>query len=657
MQSLFVGQIYSRFSALFLLVTTISILTSCGAGTPNSASAPANGTSAMALSISTNKTTLKSDNSESATITVTALNPGNVVAPGITINFSADGGSLSAPSAVTDANGHASVSINSGSASQANRTITVSATTSGIATPVLAPIQIIGSSVTLSTGNSVLVSDGTTSTTLTVTAVNAGNVGVFNTPVTFSVSPQGAVTITPASGNTDAAGRLTVAVTGVTSGTATVTASALGATATQSYTVSASGSEFKITSPSANPAPLTTSLGSLLPFTVQVGASGAVNVRFSSTIGTWTGCTIGTGTAVCTVAAATPTATLASSVAGLANIQVEGLDVSGNTLVTDAHTVAITSAAAAASSIIVQANVSVISPSSGGTTNSAAITATVRDANRQPVGNVPVVFTLIDSTGGGETLSPVLAMTSDGTNPNLPLLGQAKTTFSSGSLPSGASGVGVTATVVGASPAISDTTRVNIGGTAGSIFIGMASKITVPSIMTYALPMSVLVADSNGNPVSGAIVSLSVWPASYRTGSYYRITPILPTGLGTLYCATNTLGINPATNTISGGPLLTLPNEDANENLILDAGEDANSDGLLTPPNSSAGALPTTVITNSNGIASFDLTYLKLSATWVKVRMRARAFVQGSESTSSYSFWLPAEVTDVQSCSLPDSPF
>lgn len=650
-----------RSRNMLLLCVIVAILTGCGAGTQGSA-APT-GATAMGLTIATSKTILKSDNSESATVTVTALSAGNVVTPGITINFTADGGSLSASSAVTDANGQASVTISSGSSNQSNRTVTVTATASGVATPVLAPVQIVGSGVTLSTGSTVLIAGGA-STPLTVTAVNAANIGVFNAPVTFSVSPPGAVTITPASGNTDVAGRLSVSVAGVTSGSATVTASALGATATQTYTVSASGSEFKITSPSASPAPLTTVTGSL-PFTVQVGASGAANVRFSSTIGTWTGCASGTGTAVCTVAAATPTATLVSSVAGLANVQVEGLNGSGNVLVTDARTVAITSAATAASSIIVQANVNVIPPSSGGTANSASITATVRDATGQPVGNVPVVFTLVDSTGGGETMSPVLAMTSDGTSPNLPLPGQAKTTFTSGSLPSGASGVGITATVVGT--ALADTTRVNIGGTAGSIFIGMASKITVPNDMTYALPMSVLVADSNGNPVPGAAVSLSVWPSQYRAGSYYRITPFTTTtdpttGIttitsGTLYCATSVAGVDPATNFIQGGPLLPLPNEDTNENLILDAGEDANGDGLLTPPNSSAGVLPTTVTADSSGIANFNLTYLKQSASWITVRMRARTLVQGSESTSSFTFTLPAEVTDVSSCALPDSPF
>lgn len=640
--------------ASYLLLTTSVALTGCGAGSQDTTGSSGTASqTATSLAIATDKTSIKSNNSDAATITVTAASSGNVVAPGVIVNFSADSGSLSANSATTDENGQAVVTIKSGGTSQTNRIITVAATADGLPAPVLIPIQVNGSSVSLATSNSVLVAGGT-SATLTVTAVNANNVGVYNTAVALTVSPAGAVTLSPASGTTDATGQLGVSVSGITSGSAIVSVSALGATATQNYTISASGTEFKVTSPSADPAPLTTVTGSLA-FTIQVGTAPITSVRLSSTIGTWTGCANGTGTSVCTVLASTPTATLVSNEAGLANVQVDGLDANGTSLVTDARIVAITSAASAANNITVQANVSVIPPSSGDTTNSANITATVRDANAQPVGNVPVVFTIIDSTGGGESLSPVLALSSDGTNVNVPLPGQAKTTFTSGSLPSGSNGIGIKATVVGTN--ISDTTRLNVGGTAGSIFIGRASKITVPDILTYALPMAALVADSNGNPVPGAVVSLSVWPDSYTTGSYYRITPITPSNTGTRYCATTTAGISQTTNTIGGGPIATFANEDINENLILDVGEDANGDGLLTPPNSSAGQLPTTVTADSNGIVHFDLTYLKQSAIWISVRLRARAFVQGSESTSSFTFSLPAEVSDVESCSLPDSPF
>jgi hypothetical protein len=638
-----------------LLATALTLLSGCGAGSSDTPSSTPSSSDIQVstLSIATDKTTLKSDGTEYASITVTALSHGNIIAPGVPVQFSANDGSLSASTITTDANGIAKVTINSGNINQGNRTITVSATANGIGSPVMVPIQIAGSSISLTSTNSALVAGGTT-TTLSATARNAGNVGVYNTLVSFSVSPSGSLAITPASGYTDSSGRISVAIAGITSGTSTVTATALGTQATTSYSVSASGSEFKITSPIDNPSPLTAITGSI-QFDVQVGLSGATNIRFSSTLGSWTGCSTGNGTSVCTVPASLHVATLTSNTAGLATIQADGLDANGAVVATDAHSVAITSAASTAASIIVQSNVSVVPPSSGNTSNSASITGSVRDSQGQPVGNVPVVFTLENPTGGGESLSPVLAMTSDGSANNLLLPGQVKTTFTSGALPSGANGIGIKASIVGTN--ISDTAYVNVGGTAGSIFIGMASKITAPDILTYALPMSVLVADSNGNPVSGAVVSLSVWPAYYTTGGYYRITPIIAGNPGTKYCAIDKLGVYPALNTIEGGPDASFDNEDTNENLILDAGEDLNADGMLTPPNASAGLVPPPVTTDNSGIAKFDLTYLKQSAMWIGVRVRARAFVQGTESTSSFTFTLPAEVTDVQTCSLPDSPF
>lgn len=56
-----------------------------------------------------------------------------------------------------------------------------------------------------------------------------------------------------------------------------------------------------------------------------------------------------------------------------------------------------------------------------------------------------------------------------------------------------------------------------IGGTAGSVTIGRATTVNVdPSGTLYILPMSVLVADANGNPVTNTTVSLSAWPIAFN---------------------------------------------------------------------------------------------------------------------------------------------
>ncbi len=96
-------------------------------------------------------------------------------------------------------------------------------------------------------------------------------------------------------------------------------------------------------------------------------------------------------------------------------------------------------------------------------------------------------------------------------------------------------------------------------------------------------------------------------------------------------------------------------NEDANRNLILDAGEDANLDGELTPPNSSAGSVPASVTTDENGIGNFDLIYLKANAAWIETEITADVLVLGTETRSTLTFWLPFAEDDA--CDLPPSPF
>jgi hypothetical protein len=56
---------------------------------------------------------------------------------------------------------------------------------------------------------------------------------------------------------------------------------------------------------------------------------------------------------------------------------------------------------------------------------------------------------------------------------------------------------------------------------------------------------------------------------------------------------------------------------------VLNLAEDINGDGFLTPPNSAAGTVPETVITDANGVANFNLIYLKSSALSIVDRIRA----------------------------------
>jgi hypothetical protein len=77
----------------------------------------------------------------------------------------------------------------------------------------------------------------------------------------------------------------------------------------------------------------------------------------------------------------------------------------------------------------------------------------------------------------------------------------------------------------------------------------------------------------------------------------------------------------------------------------------------LTPLNSAGGGIPETVTTDENGVAQFDLQYLKESAGFIYDAISASTVVQGSETRATKRFWLGASESDITGCYLGDSPF
>ena len=575
---------------------------------------------------------------------------------------------------VTDANGRVTAKLNVGS-DKTNRTVTITATSSGASAQ--APVQIVGSTVTMNATGSNLPDDGSSPVTLSITAKDSAGNTVSGVPVTLTKTGTGNVTLTPTAGVTNASGQLAVTVGGAAAGSVTVTASALGATATTNFTVTSTAATFGIeqttnTTTGAvtlNPTLVAMKIGDSL--VVQVNAPAAATVTFATTIGSWNG---GGLTLDMAVVAGKASATLTTTQAGVANVQVfDPLAPSNN----DSLTVSMTAATAA--KITLQATPSVVLKSVGTTTGVSTLVATVTDASGLPVGDAPVAFSIVNPTGGGESLTPVVAFSASTATTSL-ALGQARTTFTSGSLSSDAGGVRIRASVLGTSVATNTTpsgpdAAIVISGTAGSIAFGIATVIEEAGNGTdYVRAMSVLVADVNGSPApAGTVVNLSLWPIAWSTGS----------------------GCFPDPDSISGvqGTFL---NEDANENLILDPNEDGTrkyyasgsttttsfscttptpptppvctsgppvtsaagtKDGLLTPPNSAGGIVPGTVTTDANGVATFNLTYGKTSAIWIVTRLRARTVVQGTEALSEIQMRLDPTVPDVTPCKLPNSPY
>jgi len=352
--------------------------------------------------------------------------------------------------------------------------------------------------------------------------------------------------------------------------------------------------------------------------------AGVTKVLFATTVGVWDG---GASKVVIKdIVAGDPdqaVATLRSSDAGSATVEVY---YAGSQLPRDSMTVAISRPSADADSVVLQASAIVVQPSLGSETNTVALTARVTSSG-QPVGDAAVAFSIVNPVGGGETVTPVVAITDT--------TGVAESTFESGTLST--DGITIRATVIGT--AIEDEIEITIGGTALSLAIGYGTEIESNESGTmYLLPMTVSVVDGNGNFVSGATVSLGLWPIAYRTGAWYE-TRVGEKTVSRVY----TSGI--------------FPNEDGNLDGYEDVGEDTNLDGQLTPPNAAGGAVPPTVTTGPNGAADFNLEYLKTYAVWVADRITATTPVLGTETTSYLEFSLPFAKIEGEGGLLDDSPW
>ncbi len=576
------------------------------------------------LSLSLSKTTVMTSASDSAAVTASVKDQSNALLTGVTVSFSADSGQLDASSAQTgetgDARGKATVTFSTPD-NKANRLVAVTARAGSLTA--VAHVQARGTEVLLnaSTTNLKL---GDDPVTLTVSVRDADTSPVANAPVTLTAEPAGRVALSAESGTTDSGGDLQVLVTALTTGAVTITAESLGARASREFPVSDPTQDFSIISPTENPTGLLTGTN----LVILVNAPTQRNVQFATTFGSFTGSRESGQVITEPVSGGRASAVFRASEAGVATVLVSD---AADPSVTDSLRVVVSAAAASAAQISLQTNSRVVEPSTGGVTNSALLRATVWNAADQVVPGVPVLFTLDSetTTGGGEYVSPVIAYTD--------AAGRATATFTAGSVSSGNRGVKVIASVLGKPSVPSSSVEIIIGGAAGSIVISRGSTIrtvTDPGQDTYyKLPMAVLVTDASGKGLSGVPVTLSAWPNRWATGYWFEYEE----------------------DKCRPEQTCVLFNEDVNRNGQMDPGEDVNGDGFLTPPAVAAGSVPGTVTTGADGTAVFDLTYVKTSAAWIEDQITASTLVFGTETRSTYTFWLP--YLEDEQCDLPGSPY
>ncbi len=556
--------------------------------------------------------TIGTNPAASSTITAIVKDGSNLALADQVVSFSASSGVLVVTQATTDASGEATATVSPGTNAE-NRTVVVTATAGGMSASTT--VTMTGSSVNISGASSAV---SGVPTQLTVTVRDSSGAAVPGAAV--AISSANGNTLEPASLLTDNNGQGSVAFTATAGGTDTVTATALGASATHSIGISSDA--FTVTM-----APEIT-INTCAPITVAWSSGGSLangTVTISPTRGTLytdTLCTTPSAAGQLNVNAGSGTIYIMSPNAGPTEVIATAPSV---TATANSEFIATTPA-----SLVIQASRTTL-----GLNDSVDLTATVRDADNNLVKGATVVFAIDADTTGG-SISPPYDTTDS--------LGRANTVYSSTSQSSELDGIVIRATVAGT--VISDTISLTVGGSSVSISIGMATRIESPNNATYRYSGSVQVADAAGNPVADKTVTLQLDTESYDKG-YRDIDGIATSSVN---AGISTFGVF----VLNG--FLSCLNEDINRNGILDADDlDVNLNGTLEP--GTPATITPSVTTDSSGNAVFDVVYPKDYADWVNVKITASVQVSGTESAKSTRFLLPMSSGDAASPPGVVSPY
>ncbi len=584
---------------MFLLSAAALVLAACSGG-DNSIVGPPPGQGAPigSLQLLTSSPQIPSDGTGAATITALIRDQNNNVMENVAVTFQSNSGALTVSQpGKTDANGIVTATLNT-AGDPTNRAISVSAL-AGTNSQATVTVNVIGTGLTITGPSSLpLASTGNYSVVLTT----AGGAGIPNQNVAISSARSNGLSATQLT--TDAQGRAGFTMNATNGGNDTVTATALGISATQPVAVSSDA--FKFTTPAAA---TEVSLGSNVVVTVQwqQNGTGVANspINFSTTRGTLNAAqanTDGTGSASVTVSAnnagpAVITAVNASNTS--VQLQIEFVATTPATLELQADPFTV--------------------PTNGQST----LTAIVRDAAGNLVKNQHVNFVLTDTTGG--SLSVAQAVTNS--------QGRAQTFYNASSTTSRVDGVIVNAAVQGL-PAVTDVAMLTVAQREVFISMGTGNEIFPENSAQYRKEWVVQVTDAQGNGVDLVNLDVSILSQRYWDGTRVWNTKIWETVPGT-----------------EALPLAGCTDEDINNrNGILDPGEDFNGNGRIEAGNIAAAAAAasggSTITTDKNGFALVNVYYPKEFAYWLEVTLEARTAVQGSEFSRRTTFVLPGLAAD-----------
>lgn len=626
------------------------------------------GPTASKLTLLASSPELPSSDQTPVTMTAIARDASDVLIKGVAIQFKVQSGdgSLQVVSGVTDELGRATALLSAGG-NKRNRAIVVGASSGDVqALPVT--VQVAGTRLNVS-GIPAAIQVGD-QVPLTFTLIDSSDRGISGAALQITINGALAQTVT-----TNSAGVADFTLIVAQSGSYTIDATWDGVatyatSATLPFTRSASPDSFTIEVYDL----LTNELLALAPLNTQVGirvrwlSDGSpvvgASVRVQTTKGVLNPSQTGSnGTVYVGLTNAngelSELVTIQSSVPGSALLSATG------TL--GANTVAATKnlnfvAVVPARIVDVQANpnnVGINVPPSE--TERSAITASVVDANDNPVTGQEVLFTvLVDTSGGSLTASSAIT----------DLSGRASVEYVAGASPTQANGVRIQAAIPGTpspcstpSDCVKETT-LTVAKKEIFITLGTGNELTEPSPTQYALPYNVLVNDIVGGPVAGANVILDIIPNTYYKG-FYRNTKIPPAYFWVpvitascsnedLWCVTNNAVQCPTpcptcvNNGILDGPACVNGNPDPQS-------EDRNCNGKLDPGNVATTSVPS-VTTDNTGFGKFDVVYAQQYGTWTNVDLTASTRVGGTEARQTATFGLAIIASDATSPSPPGQP-
>lgn len=587
------------------------------------------------LVVTSDSSSIPSDGSARAKITVTTLDASRNAVGGSPVTLRVDNSTNAAEDAFVSTDGATTTDATTGQlqgtlsvgSNRTNRAITVIATSGSISRAIV--VNVVTPVVTtpkaadltllldkLNIGNS-----GSEVVTATVTAVNAQRNTIPGIPIEIKVDNNATVQV--ANSLTDANGQVTAKVQiGADKSNRLITVTATSESLVRTATFQVTGTNVLATASPASPDAGST--GNRIEYrVVDVNQNALVGVPITVSapgVTTGNGVTDANGSYVFNYQAPTTPGAVDFTATAAGKTSVLNLVVKGGTSTTPNAVGPVVSASIAASPAVVRVN------SATDSSNRSELRALFLGAGNAPVKNVRARFDLNgDANSIGGTIGAGTSLVYSDAN------GVAVTNYTPGERASPTDGVTVRVCwdyadfAVGTCPnqklatltVVSDPLSISIG-TDNTLGQGASG-------LTYVKRYVVLVVDAAGNPKSDVQLSAFIDLTYYRKGYYVFDTGAKRWVVGS-QVETGTVATGLDSKLFKVDSVASCANEDLNRNGSIDGAEDINGNGQLDPRKSDVSiALSGSTKTDTSGTAVLQIEYPKSLASWVSFRLSVSA--------------------------------